>query len=226
MELPGSAGARATPGARAALAVSPGRKRPCRPLMRRHREACRLTGRSIPQRGAATWTLTKRLYCKRFRRTGVNLMPIGVGASRYWSELARPDSKLQLRLSFDHLLCGRRETAHRAVHALDERSGGLGVRPLTAGASASLGRRPWRLSSTIRAFSCAGTYDVALDVFSTPLRRTMTLTVLAVGLDKTLRGGAVVCLNTNCVGTSADGHDRHLELSQRLFPGAAELKAV
>jgi hypothetical protein len=54
-------------------------------------------------------------------------MPVGVGASRYWSELARPDSKLQLRLSFDHLLCGRRETADRAVHAFNERSGGLGV---------------------------------------------------------------------------------------------------
>src|SRR5438128_2527816 len=89
-------------------------------------------------------------------------------------------------------------------------------RPLTACVSALPGGRPWPPSSTIRAFSCAGTYDVALDVFSTPLRRTMTLTVVAVRLDKTLRGGAVVCLNTNCVGTGADSHDRHLELRQRL----------
>ena len=69
--------------------------------------------------------------------------------------------------------------------------------------------------STAFTVALARTHDLALDIFGAPLRRTVTLIGVAVGLGKTARRGAVVRLNTNGVCAGADCQNRDVELRQR-----------
>jgi len=57
--------------------------------------------------------------------------------------------------------------------------------------------------------------DVTIDIIGAPLRRTMALIVVAVGLDESPRGSRIVRLNADGMGAGSNGHNRHFEFRQR-----------